>query len=296
MAEARGYILVRPTRHIAALVFALAAMWYAAASQNNGAAYLLLFLLLSIALVSIVQTWLNLHGLRLTADAISPTFAGQQTTLPVELTNESSRTRRAVHLALPGDKTAGVFFEEIGNGSAARADLRFIAKKRGEQEIRFLNLMSSYPLGFFQARRALTTGRRYLVYPAPAGNPQLPGVAGGDICPEGGRVVEGDDFAGVRSFLPGDSQRHIDWKAVARGSPLLTKQFAGDQSETVYLDWKTAPQAGNEERLSQLALWVLRAERGTQRYGLRLPGAEIPPARGEAHFHACLRALALFQP
>ena len=39
---------------------------------------------------------------------------------------------------------------------------------------------------------------------------------------------EGDDFAGVRAYVPGESQRHIDWRAVARGQPLMTKQFAAE--------------------------------------------------------------------
>jgi len=50
-----------------------------------------------------------------------------------------------------------------------------------------------------------------------------------------------------------------------------------------------------EGRLSQLALWVIQAERARRPYGLRLPGAEIPPAVGQSHFHQCLRTLSLFQ-
>jgi uncharacterized protein (DUF58 family) len=50
-----------------------------------------------------------------------------------------------------------------------------------------------------------------------------------------------------------------------------------------------------EERLSQLALWVIEAERAGRPYGLRLPGTEIAPAVGEPHFHQCMRALSRFQ-
>ena len=37
-------------------------------------------------------------------------------------------------------------------------------------------------------------------------------------------------------------------------------------------------------------------ERNGAFYGLRLPGVEIAPARGESHASACLQALALYQP
>jgi uncharacterized protein (DUF58 family) len=60
------------------------------------------------------------------------------------------------------------------------------------------------------------------------------------------------------------------------------------------LDWDALPGLDGEARLSQLARWVLLAERGTASYGLRIPGKEIAPARGEAHSHECLRALAVF--
>jgi uncharacterized protein (DUF58 family) len=39
---------------------------------------------------------------------------------------------------------------------------------------------------------------------------------------------------------------------------------------------------------------VLKAENEGRRYGLRLPGAQIPPGQGDAHRRRCLEALALF--
>jgi uncharacterized protein (DUF58 family) len=40
---------------------------------------------------------------------------------------------------------------------------------------------------------------------------------------------------------------------------------------------------------------VLAADRAGTHYGLRLPGIELSPARGDRHRAACLQALALFQ-
>ena len=55
-----------------------------------------------------------------------------------------------------------------------------------------------------------------------------------------------------------------------------------------------APFSDVEEKLSQLTLWVIEAERARQPYGLCLPGVKISPAFGQMHFHHCLRALSLF--
>ena len=52
---------------------------------------------------------------------------------------------------------------------------------------------------------------------------------------------------------------------------------------------------GVEERLSQLARWVLDAHAAGLAYGLRLPGATMELAAGEAQRDRCLEALALFE-
>jgi uncharacterized protein (DUF58 family) len=139
------------------------------------------------------------------------------------------------------------------------------------------------------------SNQTYLVYPKPAGNSQLPTNHSRftDSWVQQS-IGHGDDFAGVRAYVPGESQRHIDWKAVARGQPLMTKQFAAETRGAVYLDFFELHFDNVEEKLSQLTLWVIEAERARQPYGLRLPGIEISPALGQMHFHGCLRALSLF--
>ena len=50
-----------------------------------------------------------------------------------------------------------------------------------------------------------------------------------------------DDFAGFRPYRPGDSPRHLFWKAVARDQALLVKQFGGDRADELWLDWNDLP-------------------------------------------------------
>jgi Uncharacterized conserved protein (some members contain a von Willebrand factor type A (vWA) domain) len=292
----RGFPLVSPTGNLIGLLFILVAMWYAASSQNNAAAYLLMFALISVFLISIVHTLLNLAGLKATAESVKPTFAGQEVSLPFEITNESRATRHGIALSLPEFGGGPECIDDIPAGEARRVILRFSAPNRGEHEIGRLCLASVYPLGFLRAWRRVTVRQRYLVYPKPAGDPNLPwGRARSTQNRPRPELGEGDDFAGVRAYVPGESQHHIDWKAVARGQPLMTKQFAAEGDGQLYLDFAAVRFSDPEERLSQLALWVIEAERGRHPYGLRLPAAEIAPSLGEWHFHRCLRTLALFK-
>jgi uncharacterized protein (DUF58 family) len=76
---------------------------------------------------------------------------------------------------------------------------------------------------------------------------------------------------------------------------MLTKQFTGEAAAELWLDAARLAHLGVEQRLSRLAGWVLEAERSGLNYGLRLPGVEIAPGRGEAQRAGCLQALALFE-
>jgi uncharacterized protein (DUF58 family) len=286
-----------PTAGFAALLFVFAVMWYAASSQNSAAIYLLLFLLASVFLVSIPHTLINLGGVTLRVESAKPTFAGDEVCLPVEIMNNSRATRYGIEVVLADADKIRERLDCIPRESAARLTLRFSARHRGEHKVEKLDLTSCYPLGFARASRRFVSNQSYLVYPKPAGNPQLPTTRSrfADSLVQQG-IGHGDDFAGVRAYVRGESQRHIDWKAVARGQPLITKQFAAETKGAVWLDFFELRFADVEERLSQLTLWVIEAERARQPYGLRLPGTEISPAFGQMHFHYCLHTLSLFQP
>jgi uncharacterized protein (DUF58 family) len=294
--KARKLPLIYPTAGFAGLLFVLGAMWYAASSQNNTAVYLLFFALTAVFLVSIPHTLVNLAGVTVTLESVQPAFVGQEISLPLEVTNDSRATRHAIELGLSGSDRERQRIDRIPAHKAARVTLRFRARERGEHTVETLCLTSAYPIGFIRFLKKFSSSQTYIVYPKPTGDVQLPTslVHRGD-----GRPLtefgEGDDFAGIRAYVPGESQRHIDWRAVARGQPLMTKQFTAEAEGVVYLDFSVLRFANVEEKLSQLALWVIEAERARRPYGLRLPSVEIPPAIGQMHFHQCLRALSLFE-
>jgi uncharacterized protein (DUF58 family) len=294
--KARKLPLIYPTAGFAWLLFVLGAMWYAASSQNNAAVYLLLFVLTAVFLVSIPHTLINLAGVTVTLESVQPAFVGQEVSLPLEIMNASRATRYGIELALSGSNRKRQRIDHVPAHKAARVTLRYPARQRGEHKVGTLCLTSAYPLGFIRFLKRFASSHTYIVYPKPAGDVRLPSSF---VWPRDGRPLtefgEGDDFAGVRAYVPGESQRHIDWRAVARGQSLMTKQFAAEAEGVVYLDFSAINSADVEEKLSQLTLWVIEAERARRPYVLRLPGIEIPPGVGQSHFHQCLRALSLFE-
>ncbi len=98
----KKFPFVYPTKSFAGLLFVLAAMWYAASSQNSAAVYLLLFALTAVFLVSIPHTLINLAGVTIALESVKPAFAGGEVSLPVEIINGSRATRHGITLALSG--------------------------------------------------------------------------------------------------------------------------------------------------------------------------------------------------
>src|SRR5207248_2402626 len=212
-------------------------MWYAASSQNNTAVYLLFFTLTAVFLVSIPHTLINLAGVTVTVESVQPAFVGQEVSLPLEIMNDSRATRHGIELILSGSDGEHQRIDHIPARKAARVVLRFPARQRGEHHVETLCLTSAYPLGFLRFLKKFAPSQTYIVYPKPEGEVRLPSSV---VHRRDGRPLtepgEGDDFAGVRDYVPGESQRHIDWRAVARGQPLMTKQFAAEAEGVVYFD------------------------------------------------------------
>lgn len=132
-----------------------------------------------------------------------------------------------------------------------------------------------------------------LAWPRPeTPSPALPSAiaAGGGETPR--RRTEGGEFDGVRPWRRGDTMRQVVWKKVARANELVSRETAGAGRAELWLDWAEAGVAGTEARLSRLTAWIVAADRAGLPCGLRLPGAELPPATGEAHRRAVLDRLA----
>jgi uncharacterized protein (DUF58 family) len=93
--------------------------------------------------------------------------------------------------------------------------------------------------------------------------------------------------------MPGESLRHVDWKAFARGRPLSVKQFTGGGGYELWLDAAEMGRMPLEARLSQLALWVVNAEKEEMPYALKLGRTALPLGIGPAQMRRALEALAV---
>jgi uncharacterized protein (DUF58 family) len=283
-------IYILPTRYGLIFGLLLLLLLFGAMNYANNPAFLLTFLLVGLGLVATIYTWRNLAGLELAAGRCEPVFAGQDAHFEVRLLNRRHGERPAIRLNIQGHTPVATDL----SGDSSILSLTCATEQRGRLQLGRLVVATEYPLGLLRAWSYVELDSACLVYPTPG--PAMPPADLPDYShsAEGDKGVGVDDFVGLRTYRPGDSPRQINWKALAREQGLQTKQFGGDRSDRLWLDWDTLQEMDTETRLSRLCRGVLDACEKQQEFGLRIPGIEIAPARGQEHRRACLTALALF--
>ena len=289
LARRRLYIL--PTRAGMAFGVLWILMLLAGLNYGNSLALFFTFLLAGVVLVAMNDCHRNLLGVTLVSVRAPAVFARSAGALGLTLANPAARARPGVEAALDAGPLTGVDVPPHGH---AGLELPLVPARRGVMRIDRLRLTSSHPFGLFRTWTWVHLPIEVLVYPHPAGSLPRP-ITSGSNPGVSSRGASGlDEWMGLRHFRDGDSPRQVDWKAYARGAPLLVKEYSPAGSDLCLFDFAQLPIPDVEARLSQLARWVVDAEAGGERYGLTLPGVELAPNRGPEHRHRCLAALALY--
>ncbi len=287
----RRHIYILPTAHGIGFGLLLLLMLAGSINYSNSLGFMLTFLLVGVALVAMLQGYRNLLGLELVASAAEPVFAGEIARFPLHLHSPQGGERSALRIGFAAGEKVDSRLEE---GAGAIALLPLVAERRGRLRPGRVRLASDHPLGLFEAWTWFDPGFQAIIYPRPE-SPAAPLPLSSAGEEEGEMSGDGDDdFAGLRPYRHGDPLRHVAWKAVARGQPLLVKQFEGEEGSTLWFDWATLGNMGVEQRLSRLCRWVVEAEGARVDYALRLPGFELAPDHGPQQRDRALSALAIY--
>lgn len=288
----RIYIL--PT--VAGLLFfvVLLLIFVIATAYRNNLAYLMTFMLASMSLMAMVHTHYNLFGMCVSDVRVRSDFVGLKAVVHLTLGNTSRRPGQHIRVAVRGVRGAEAVAIQVAPVLRERIVLTLPLSRRGRFELPRLIVSTAHPTGLFRSWMRLMPACVYHAYPRPEGRHALPARA--EQGPAGKRFATPapEDFQGQRAYQPGDSLRQVDWKAHAKGYPLLTKVFKGEGGGLVRLRWADASGLTTEARLSQLARWVKVASEGRFRFALEIPGRALPFGSGKRHYGECLEALAEF--
>lgn len=253
--------------------------------------YYLTFLLASLGVVAMFHTWLNFAHLKVEVLGSQPAFAGESAQIPLKITDDKNRTRYSIAAQFESNETV---FADILAHQHHTLNVPINTQTRGWHRLPKLVLHTEFPLGLFHAWSVIRHPQLIMVYAKPSeiNNLTAKSISAGNDKPHSNQVGD-DEFNGHKSFQQGDPPSRLDWKASSRGVGLLTKRYSGNIQAVLWLDWADTSGLVFEDRISLLTKAVIDNQNNGLNYGLKLPTITLDPSRGDAHYHACLQALAL---
>lgn len=294
-------IYILPTRWGLLYAVMLITMLIGSINYNLSMGFVLTFLLASLGHLAMLHTWRNLVHCKVEVLRAEPVFAEQISIYKITISDTKQRSRYALVAQL--DEQYPHVQDITSSASVAGGqmfELQLPTKQRGWQTMPRITLYTEFPLSLFHAWAYVQLDYRCLIYPKTSELNQLK-----PLSPDSGAEGEtphtqGDEeFAGHKSYQVGDSPKRVDWKASSRGMGMLTKQYHGQGSSSIWLDWAELEylnlQLDYEQKISLLTRWVVDAYASNLQYGLRLPKQTIQPSNTDAHYHQCLSALALME-
>jgi len=282
----RRRIYILPTRQGGLFAATLLALLLGSINYDTSLGLAATFLLAGIGLVGMHQAHANLKGLELRCGHAGDVFAGETLAFPVTLI-APGRTRYAVAVA-GGDPLT------VEPAHPAEAACRVVVGKRGRHAPGRFAVETYWPLGMFRVWSWIHPAVTGIAYPRPRDHGSTPPDAGStDDAGAQRRSGDEEEFAGLRDYRGGDPVRRVAWRTYARTGELHVKVFDAEDGGHCWLDWDQLAGLGPEQRLEQLARWVVDTERSGRPYGLLVPGVRIAPDVGPQHYRECLRALAL---
>ncbi len=288
-------IYVMPTLYGWLFIGMGAIFFFISIYRNNNITYMLAFLFISTLFVAMIQTHNNLLGISLRSIHIPPQFAGNAISVMVTILNESSHTNSALTITTSQKREKNLFgkINALEAHTSGTVNCFLSVSQRGVHTLHTVCINSLHPVGLFRAWKRVRVDTPYYVYPSPQGEllPPLesrPSLQQG----EGGGGSGRSDFSGHRQYLTGESQNHIDWKVVARGRPIMVKEFHEGQPDYLVFDWHAIRKGDEESRLSQISQWIKSALQNDLKFEMRLPNQHVPFGHGKVHGAKCLKILA----
>jgi uncharacterized protein (DUF58 family) len=278
-------------------------------------------------LVMLDVAWLFLVGLdvRLAAgpravsvvrDGVSAFSVGRETTIQYVWVNDSSRAARLTVRETRPDLLGGPQesrWVAVASRKPYRESVTVVPRRRGREEGGWLAVRSLGPMGFGVRQWRVVLPWQVTVYPSLPASRLKASIAEAVRRRETGlrsmrQLGEGRQFESLRTYVPGDDPRHLDWKASARRRKLIVRQFEEERRQQVLIVLDagrllTADIEGEArmEHVVRAALWLaFAANHHDDNVGIMVFSDEVHqyvmPQRGRRGLQQILDALAVVQP
>jgi uncharacterized protein (DUF58 family) len=282
-ADEETKIYIVPTRRGFAYGLWTTILLIVGAVNSNHALLGVLTFLITLGLLTMHLTHLNLVRLQIKSVELEPGFAGENGILRMKVNNPLETPM--VSVQIQGQVL------NVPKGERWLPNLSVPLLKRGVQKVNEIKISSVYPLGLFYAWRNWEGETASFVYPARDPNrAQDPTQVASN--PRG--LGPETEFDGHRKAVEGDSARRLNWKIFAKSQKLLFKLYERETDEPLILRWDSTPGFDVEEKLCLLSTAIDACRNSKRPVGLVLPEQEFQARASEDHYLKCLEALAVF--
>ena len=187
-------------------------------------------------LFALGAVWLYRPRVKLVAHLATRACAGEEIPVDVEV-EQIARVRGADLIVLPHRLPAavdsvpedGVALPDLRRGQRARVRLALRCTHRGAYVLRGFRVESGFPFGLLRAKQTFAEDRSLLVYPKFTALGALSLPTGYRYQPGGVALVsnigESFEYLGNREFRDGDNPRDIDWRATARATRPIVREW-----------------------------------------------------------------------
>ncbi|MDQ3234595.1 MAG: DUF58 domain-containing protein [Pseudobdellovibrionaceae bacterium] len=259
--------------------------------RNAGPYHTVGLTLIVLGMVAMIQTNTNMDSVSAEVIQSEPGEEGRTARVLVVLRNGLMPAR--YNLSLQTLKKFRLvdqpFVQELKTSCTVPLEIQCSA--RGVYHLQRIKIQSRGYYGLFSAWKWVFTNAKLIVYPKPEGHQPLPSADEGHRL----RYLSGEDFVGHRLYQPGASLKQVDWKAYARGQPLLLKEFGSRGEGPLQLRYQDVLAETTEARLRQLSAWVFACATQNRPFSLELPGRSLAEGSGREQLREALLHLASFE-
>jgi uncharacterized protein (DUF58 family) len=295
----------RPGWCFIAIIFGVG---FAALNTGNNLLYLVLALMLAFLVLSGILSETSLRGLRIERVLPRELFALSPNRIVLRVHNSQRRNACfAITIEDRLESDAGldpagrVFALRVGPRSSTNLSYLFEPERRGDVRFAGFRVSTRFPFGLFIKSRDLDLVESAIVYP-PVQRLSIdartdPASSEQETC--SGNSADGDEIAGLREFVRGDSHARVHWRSSIRVGRLLVGEREGLADTEFEVRLRLPASASDklvEERVARAASEVVTHLETGSRVGLQSKAIRFNPATGFAHRSALLTFLARVTP
>lgn len=276
-------IFILPSRYGCWFMLLMLLLYLLGTNYQNNLILLVMYLMLSLFLLSIVLTYQNMSMLQLQCHTTTELFSGDSGYVSIRL--RSDKPHYMLQMGFVAQPV--VELPELTDNVA----LPLTAVGRGCFTLPRIKISSVYPFGLWRSWSYVALQQKYWVYPAMLAGQQLTDFSQQDTTGQQ-NPQPGDTIQPYRS---GDSLRYLLWKRLARDpyNPVVRQEQYSPQPDPHWVEVPALSGEAKERALSQACQQLVTLAQGNAIYGLKLPLVEVAQSTGPAHLQRCLQELAL---